>query len=125
MIDVDHFKHVNDVHGHSVGDQVLVEVAHRLTRALRGEDAIGRWGGEEFVVVAEQTPPEGAARLGERLRDAVASAPIDIGNGHLSVTVSVGVACSLEADAVEDLVEDADRAMYEAKSAGRDVVVVA
>ena len=123
MIDVDRFKQINDEHGHGVGDSVLAQVAARLGGALRAEDVLGRWGGEEFVVVAERTSLAGASRLGERLREAVADAPVRVGASELRVTVSVGVACTT-ADDVRALVEQADRAMYEAKRGGRDMVVV-
>jgi diguanylate cyclase (GGDEF)-like protein len=124
MIDVDRFKQINDEHGHGVGDQVLAQVASRLGGALRAEDVLGRWGGEEFVVVTERTSLAGATRLGERLRHAVADTPVRAGDHELHVTVSVGVACSTPDD-VDALVEQADRAMYEAKRGGRDMVVVA
>jgi diguanylate cyclase (GGDEF)-like protein len=125
MIDVDRFKQINDEHGHSVGDQVLAEVAARLRGALRAVDVLGRWGGEEFVVIAERTPIMGASRLGERLRDAVGSSPVAVDSSELHVTVSVGVACAMNPDDIGGLVDRADRAMYDAKRGGRDMVVVA
>ena len=123
MIDVDHFKSINDRFGHDVGDAVLREVATRLEATSRAEDLVGRWGGEEFLVVAPSTDAPGVRELGERARRATSSQPIEVPSGTITVTVSVGVA---ESDGdVEQVLRDADLALYEAKAAGRDRVVVA
>jgi two-component system cell cycle response regulator len=123
MIDVDHFKSINDRFGHDVGDAVLREVAARLEATARAEDLVGRWGGEEFLVVAPSTDAPGVRELGERARRATSSQPIEVPSGTITVTVSVGVA---ESDGdVEQVLRDADTALYEAKAAGRDCVVVA
>jgi two-component system cell cycle response regulator len=114
LIDVDHFKAVNDQRGHAAGDQVLVRVAATLSANLRAEDAIGRWGGEEFIVVADRTDKAAAGLLAERLRAAVAAAE--------PVTVSIGVACTTEVGL--RLVDVADANLYRAKAAGRNRVIV-
>jgi two-component system cell cycle response regulator len=114
VIDVDHFKAINDVRGHAAGDLVLVEVARTLAASVRTEDILGRWGGEEFIVIAPHTPREAAAVLAERLRSAVAATT--------PVTVSIGAACTSEVDI--RLLEVADRNLYAAKTAGRNQVVV-
>jgi two-component system, cell cycle response regulator len=125
IIDVDHFKSVNDGHGHDAGDAVLREVSERLVRNVRLEDMVGRWGGEEFLVVLPNTAAEAAADLAERLRRVVADESYRIpGGGAMRVTISLGCAASVMDDA-GTLVRSADAAMYEAKEAGRNRVVVA
>jgi diguanylate cyclase (GGDEF)-like protein len=124
MIDVDNFKTVNDTIGHGGGDIVLRVVASRISSACRTEDVAGRWGGEEFIVVAPLTDRDGVASLGERVRSLVAAEPVVVdGESALVVTVSVGAASGL--GDVDGLVRDADAALYEAKVAGRDRVVTA
>jgi two-component system cell cycle response regulator len=125
VIDIDHFKSVNDSHGHDAGDAVLREVAGRMLGSVRLEDMVGRWGGEEFLVVLPNTAAEGAAELAERLRQVVAGTPCRLADGDaVQVTISVGCAASLIDDA-GILVRSADAAMYQAKQTGRNRVVVA
>ena len=125
MLDIDHFKAINDASGHAAGDAVLKEFATRLGTVLRAEDVGARWGGEEFLVLVPFTDLEGAGVLGERFRAAVANEPFLLPNGQtLSVTVSGGCASSRGEDP-ERLVRDADAALYEAKRSGRNRVVAA
>ena len=125
VIDIDHFKSVNDEHGHEAGDAVLREVAGRMQDSVRLEDMVGRWGGEEFLVVLPNTTDQGAAELAERLRQVVADTPCRLADGDaVQVTISVGCAASLIDDA-GILVRSADAAMYQAKQTGRNRVVVA
>ncbi|HYY80927.1 MAG TPA: diguanylate cyclase [Actinomycetes bacterium] len=125
IIDIDHFKSVNDRHGHAAGDAVLREVAERMARSVRLEDMVGRWGGEEFLAILPMTSARGAAELAERLRRAVADQPCHLPDGSVvPVTISLGCAASVIDDA-ETLVRSADAAMYEAKARGRNRVVVA
>jgi diguanylate cyclase (GGDEF)-like protein len=127
LLDLDHFKRVNDGHGHRAGDAVLQVAADTLRASLRATDVAGRYGGEEFLVVLPQTDLQGAEVLGERVRAAIADTVIDVGGAAaLRVTVSVGVA-TLDAatQTAEQLVERADAALYAAKDAGRDRVVAA
>jgi diguanylate cyclase (GGDEF)-like protein len=123
MIDIDHFKPVNDTHGHAGGDAVLRAVAQRLRVRLRMEDMLGRWGGEEFLVLAAQTDLEGAAALAESLRLRVATSAVQLGTVAVPITVSVGCA-SVEDRDYESLIRRADEALYAAKSAGRNCVRV-
>lgn len=125
LFDVDHFKAVNDRLGHEAGDAVLAEVAVRAAACLRQGDRIGRWGGEEFLVLLPGTDRAGAAAVAERLREEVAAGPVTVPGGSALVTVSVGVAVSVAGDDPATLLARADAAMYRAKAAGRDRVVTA
>ncbi|HVI30065.1 sensor domain-containing diguanylate cyclase [Hansschlegelia sp.] len=126
MLDVDHFKAVNDRFGHRVGDEVLKAVAARGKAALRKEDLIARVGGEEFAALLPGTDGEPAACIARRLRQAIIAAPVTVGAVAIPVTVSIGVAGRRKGEvAAEGIVERADRALYAAKSAGRDRVVTA
>ncbi len=120
-VDVDHFKAINDTHGHQAGDQVLAAVASRLGEAVRGGDELARWGGDEFVAILPDTDKAGALRAAERLRAAVAAAPVEAAGASLPVTISVGWA-HWAGDTPDDLLARADRALYKAKDAGRDTV---
>ncbi len=124
MLDIDHFKKVNDEHGHQAGDSVLRDVARLLRDTLRNVDAVGRYGGEEFAAILPHTSHEDGLKTGERIRKAVADHAFRVGHRELKVTISVGVA-SYPSDAVDspgDLVREADRALYRAKQAGRNAV---
>ena len=126
MLDLDHFKRINDTYGHRVGDTVLQAVAEVLRGTLRATDVAGRYGGEEFLVVLPQTDLQGAAVLGERVRAAIEQTTIPVeGAEPLSVTVSIGVAALGDgACSAEQLVERADAALYAAKDAGRNRVAL-
>jgi diguanylate cyclase (GGDEF)-like protein len=125
VVDVDHFKSVNDRLGHRGGDVVLAHAAQVLNGALRAEDAIGRWGGEEFLVVLPGTDEEGAISATERLRAAlIADQPEETRAHGLAVTVTIGMA-EWHGEGMDDLVTRADRALYLGKAAGRDTVEVA
>ncbi len=121
MIDIDCFKEINDSRGHEAGDEVLGAVARAISGALRAEDLVGRWGGEEFLAILPDTNLDGVARVGERVRDAVAGTPVAIGDELVAVTVSVGAAIRVDHDS-DALVASADAAMYLAKAAGRNAV---
>jgi two-component system cell cycle response regulator len=126
VIDIDHFKKVNDSFGHDVGDEVLSEFAVRLASNVRAIDLPVRHGGEEFVVVMPDTDLEDARRIAERIRLHVAGAPFRVMGGEelLAVTISIGVACSSGPDDTSQaLVKRADEAVYEAKSRGRNRVI--
>ena len=127
MLDVDHFKLINDVHGHTVGDRVLVEVGRRCSAALRTTDLLARWGGEEFIVLLPNTPVDQAQVLAERVRHSIsASAQIQLHDRAVRVTVSVGAAGCQAGNwvALDELVRLADGELYAAKRAGRDRVSI-
>ncbi len=123
MLDLDHFKALNDTHGHLAGDRVLAEVAGILKASVRGVDHVGRYGGEEFAIVLVEATLEGALDTAERIREAVEKARIDLDGRTLQVTASLGVTRSRPGDRrPEDLFSRADAALYEAKRAGRNRV---
>jgi diguanylate cyclase (GGDEF)-like protein len=124
MVDVDHFKRINDAHGHPAGDAVLREIAQLLRDTLRTVDSLGRYGGEEFAAVLPHTGAEEARRTAERVRQRVEAHPFRAGDGQVRVTVSVGVATCPAAgvDSPAALVREADRALYQAKEQGRNRV---
>lgn len=122
FVDADHFKRVNDEHGHEVGDQVLVLLARTLRANLPRDDLLARWGGEEFVIVMPQTPAEEATAVAERLRMVMARTEWPAG---LQVTASWGVAQATTPAEVDAALREADQAMYRAKHAGRDRVISA
>ncbi len=129
MLDVDHFKNINDAFGHDVGDAVLVEVALRLRATIRASDFLIRYGGEEFLVVLPNTRCERASDVGERMRCAIAAAPVEVGGQEIEVRISAGIAQhragSGVAEATEELIRRADRALYAAKRRGRNRIEVA
>jgi len=127
MVDIDHFKAINDAHGHLVGDAALAAAAARLRQAIRPTDVLARWGGEEFVVLLPAVhDSETLHNRGEELRAAINGSPLTAGAAIVEMRISVGGTCRTVArtDAAL-LLEEADRAMYEAKARGRDRVVVA
>jgi diguanylate cyclase (GGDEF)-like protein len=124
MLDADHFKQINDAHGHLVGDAVLVELAGRLQDGLRPTDCLSRWGGEEFAVLLRGVgSDEELDRLAERLRDGVGRTPVAALGRSLGLTISIGaVRAAGRHDTLDSLVEAADRCLYAAKRQGRDRV---
>lgn len=122
MIDADHFKAINDTYGHPAGDRVLADIAHLLHAHSRTNDAPGRWGGEEFLVICPETALDGAAILAETLRAMVASHSFGL---PTQVTISIGVTQVHADDSLETLMERVDHALYQAKTEGRNRVAVA
>src|SRR6266481_8216909 len=127
MFDIDHFKQVNDTHGHAAGDDVLKELAARTVNSVRSVDLVARWGGEEFVVVMPETDLAIATAVAERLRAAVAREPFTVKEEgkSLLVTISIGVTAATERDDDRDrILKRADAALYTAKTRGRNCVIV-
>jgi diguanylate cyclase (GGDEF)-like protein/PAS domain S-box-containing protein len=126
MVDIDRFKAFNDLHGHECGDLVLRSAANAMNRSLRSTDFVGRWGGEEFLIILPETDLAGGFDLGERIRQEVAGSPVEYRGETLHVTVTVGVAACLDADeAIDDNVRRADSALLEGKAQGRNRTVAA
>jgi diguanylate cyclase (GGDEF)-like protein len=125
ICDVDEFKAVNDTHGHQVGDEVLVGIVRLITGSLRGHDVLGRYGGDEFVVLVRHVGAAGLRVLFERMRTAAADQPMHTRAGDLSVTLSFGVSSWTEDQTEDELLAAADAALYRAKSAGRNRVCIA
>ena len=119
LIDLDHFKHINDTYGHTAGDIALQQIAVILTKAVRGSDMVFRYGGEEFLVLLPETNLEGAAALAEKIRQAADSQLF--GDGHVfPLTLSAGVSSLAEQESGHDMIARADMALYDAKSHGRN-----
>lgn len=124
MFDVDHFKHINDQYGHLIGDQVLRTIAQTAARQIRTADCIGRFGGEEFILLLPNTTMEAGLNLAERLRAAVAALEIHTEKGTITTTISLGIAGRQPADTmIERIIDRADQALYAAKRQGRNCVV--
>ena len=124
MMDVDHFKSVNDTHGHDAGDNVLRALAEACVDRLRNVDIVGRMGGEEFALILPETDPQGAMLTVERLREYLSELAIPIDSGTLTVTVSIGVTTVRDpSDTIEGALKRADEALYKAKGSGRNRTV--
>lgn len=127
MLDIDHFKRVNDTYGHAVGDEVLKEFTYRISEQIRKEDLFARHGGEEFVLLLRQTDPTGSMILAERIRQRIAGALFATEAGELPVTVSIGLVTYSPAEIrerpCEDIVVEADAYLYQAKNTGRNCVL--
>jgi two-component system cell cycle response regulator len=127
LLDLDNFKRINDTRGHQAGDEVLRRVASRLLSTVRGDDAICRLGGDEFLVLMVDTDATIASRVAERIRNAITSSPIPTRDGPVGVSLSVGCTVREPRDtaAVDALLERADQALMQSKAAGRNRVQMA
>jgi diguanylate cyclase len=125
MVDVDNFKTINDEYGHLIGDKILRFIADILRRSVKGRDLVARFGGDEFGIVLEETPPTGAYRLAENIRQLISKSALkrtDTGEAIRTVTVSIGVDCNEPDDTADDILGRADKALYESKNLGRNRV---
>jgi diguanylate cyclase (GGDEF)-like protein len=127
MVDLDHFKRVNDTHGHQAGDLALTTAANVLVATLRTNDVVGRYGGEEFAVLLPETPPAAALLVAERCRATIANTPLVHGETVFSVTASIGLASMPDprVSSTEELIRLADEALYAAKDHGRNRLIAA
>lgn len=125
LTDIDHFKQVNDIHGHLAGDEVLRVISQRLQDSLRDTDILGRYGGEEFLIVLPETGCEGGKVLAERLRRAIEAEPVDVNGTSLQINISLGIS-ELREDCqkYEQLISESDHALYQSKDAGRNQTTV-
>lgn len=125
MLDLDHFKQVNDTHGHLVGDAVLTEAVRRMNLAVRSYDVVGRYGGEEFLIVLPDCDSDQIFASAERVRTAIHATPVKVGNLSIPVTISIGAAIAAPNGADEKaILAVADNALYKAKHAGRNCVIM-
>jgi diguanylate cyclase (GGDEF)-like protein/PAS domain S-box-containing protein len=125
FIDIDHFKQFNDNYGHDIGDKVLRMVSETLRHSLRTTDALGRWGGEEFLAILyDVTTPDTLKFVCEKLRTLVELSHLDIAGNNLNITISIGATLLLPQDTPESIVHRADELMYQSKQAGRNFVSV-
>jgi len=131
LVDIDHFKRINDRYGHTAGDTVLIDFARRLNGLVRGGDIAVRWGGEEFLIVLRDAERDSAPAFASRVRQAINAAPFGVDGGHIAVTCSIGWAAFPfrrevpHAHTVEQVIAFADQALYRAKNAGRDCIFAA
>ncbi len=125
LFDIDHFKNVNDHHGHNVGDQVLASLVQPCSAVLRKNDIFARLGGEEFIALLPDTSEAEAKEIAERLRNIIENTPLSTDKGFLRITISIGVCSCLpdEADTIQEVIRRADNAMYYAKETGRNRVI--
>lgn len=125
MVDIDHFKKVNDTFGHTAGDVVLKEAAKRMSSALRPYDLIGRYGGEEFIAVFPKCDESSACSIAERIRRSISFGGVSTETGKVQITASIGVAQAWEPKNIEAVIREADMALFRAKEAGRNRVELA
>lgn len=122
LIDIDHFKQINDTYGHGVGDRVLIALAKILNNGIRETDSAARWGGEEFLICLPHTSCEDAEKVAEKLRRTVAESWVINDKEQIAITISAGVAEHQRKSSMDDLIRAADDALYEAKDKGRNKV---
>jgi diguanylate cyclase (GGDEF)-like protein len=125
LLDIDHFKAINDRFGHDLGDEVLKSAAKAMKESLRSTDTLARYGGEEFIVLLPYTDSSEAGQVAQHLRAAIAHCRVVAGSGIAEVTISAGVATARPGETIDALVRRADDALYAAKSTGRNRVVIA
>ena len=125
LLDIDHFKMVNDTYGHPVGDSVLKEIAYRIFKNIRPHDSAMRYGGEEFVVILPDTEPADAMIVAERLRTSISDQPVEINDLKLPITTSIGISCLNRAEITQKaLIKAADDALYQSKTDGRNRITM-
>jgi diguanylate cyclase (GGDEF)-like protein len=124
FVDIDHFKRVNDSYGHDTGDIVLKMVAQTMSHNIRSFDVIGRWGGEEFLIILVNVSRGQLQAVAEKLRVLVQHSSLNIGDANISVTISIGATMARKNDTVESIVKRADLLMYRSKGKGRNTITI-
>jgi diguanylate cyclase (GGDEF)-like protein len=125
MLDSDHLKEINDTYGHAAGDRLIQTIGHVMRNAIKSTDVVARYGGDEFICLLPGAGQQAALLVGERIRQRLAEEPLPIDNGHIAITVSIGIATyPVHGTTMEDLSKSADRALYVSKAQGRDRVTV-
>ncbi len=125
MVDSDHLKEINDTYGHAAGDRLIQTIAHVIRNAIKSTDVVARYGGDEFICLLPGASQQTAMQVAERIRQRLADEPLPIDDGHIAITVSVGIATyPVHGATMEDLSKSADRALYVSKAQGRDRVTV-
>lgn len=124
LLDIDHFKNINDSYGHQIGDEVLKKFCETVNAVIRGHDYLGRYGGEEFLFIIVNTDPDNALRLVERVRATIATSVYDISGQKIQLTTSIGLTHITDGDDVNSMIERADSALYKAKAGGRNQTVL-
>jgi len=122
ICDIDYFKNINDNHGHLAGDEVLKKVVNEINNVIRKNDILGRWGGEEFLVLLPNATIEGAYEVAEKIRDSIENTSFKYNDNILALTISIGIAEKNEKIPIEDVIKKADEHMYMAKNEGRNTV---
>ena len=122
FLDIDHFKHINDAYGHVIGDKILKMVANTISKNIREKDVIGRWGGEEFIILLENSKPRYIANVAEKIRMLVEASGYKTSDTTISVTISIGATLLHQGDTVEEVIKRADKLMYQSKGEGRNRV---
>ncbi len=123
MIDIDHFKMINDEYGHHAGDEVLKELSQLMTSSVRRTDTLARWGGEEFIILLPETAKEGALQVASKILSSVSVRQFSQASSRITVSIGVAVVPGTQIDAAEKLISEADRALYRAKTEGRNRIV--
>ncbi|MRS02957.1 GGDEF domain-containing protein [bacterium] len=125
MLDIDRFKAINDVYGHPIGDEILIEIAARARTKIRETDYISRYGGEEFLILLTEQKPENAKTVAERIRKSVAEQPFNTSVGKITVTISVGVTgANSQISSISMMIKTVDKALYKSKENGRNRVTM-
>ena len=122
--DIDNFKNINDSYGHNTGDEVIIAIAQLMKNSLREQDIIGRWGGEEFMIVLPDTDVDAGKDVLEKLRANISAYPVETDSASINVTITIGIAESSEAETITNIIKLADEALYKGKHGTKDCIVL-
>jgi len=124
IMDIDFFKNINDTHGHQVGDKVLIEITQLMIASVREQDFLGRWGGEEFILILPETDLQGSVVLADKLRKTIEQKEFKIDGNDITITISLGGSCYSTGSIVDKCLEEADAALYRSKRNGRNRIEI-